>query len=74
MIVLLDVFRAYRVESCRDWLASNNIEYVCVPGNCTDKLQPMDLAVNKPFKCVMMKEFISGIVIKYTVSYSTASR
>ena len=33
--------------------------YTCVPANCTDKLQPMDLAVNTPFKDVMKKEFIA---------------
>ena len=59
MIVLFDVFRAHRVQSCKEWLASNNVEYVCVPANCTDKLQPMDLAVNKPFKHVMKTEFIA---------------
>ena len=59
MIVLFDVFRAHRVDSCKEWLACNNIEYVCVPANCTDKLQPMDLGVNKPFKDAMKKEFIA---------------
>ena len=35
IIVLFDVFRAHHVESCKEWFASNNIEYVCVPANCT---------------------------------------
>ena len=28
-----------------------------VPANCTDKLQPLDLSVNKPLKDVMKKRF-----------------
>ena len=48
IIVLFDIFRAHHVESCKERPASNNVEYVCIPGNCTAKLQPMDLAVNKP--------------------------
>ena len=28
-----------------------------MPANCTDKLQPLDLSVNKPFKDEMKKRF-----------------
>ena len=28
-----------------------------VPANCTDKLQPLDVAVNKPLKDELMKRF-----------------
>ena len=36
-------------------LEANNIYTVRVPANCTDKLQPMDLSVNKPAKEFMRK-------------------
>jgi len=34
-------------------LEDSNILYVTVPGNCTDRLQPLDLSVNKPAKSTM---------------------
>lgn len=39
MVVLFDVFRAHLVDSCKQWLSRNNIEFVCIPPNTTDKLQ-----------------------------------
>ena len=34
-----------------------NIRFVVVPADCTDKLQPMDLAINKPLKDAMKRKF-----------------
>ena len=38
-------------------LEENNILYVIVPANCTDKLQPLDLSINKPAKDYMKQRF-----------------
>ena len=38
-------------------LADNNIFYVLVRANCTDRLQPLDLSINKPAKDFMKKKF-----------------
>ena len=38
-------------------LADNDIFYVLVPANCTDRLQPLDLSTNKPAKDFMKKKF-----------------
>ena len=49
-LVLFDAFRGQCVEGVFKELENNNIFYVLVPANCTDKLQPLDLSVNKPAK------------------------
>ena len=38
-------------------LKDSNILYVTVPGNCTDRLQPLDLSVNKPAKDFLRSKF-----------------
>ena len=38
-------------------LAANNIVAVQLPPNCIDKLQPLDLSVNKPVKDGMKAKF-----------------
>ena len=38
-------------------LKEKNIDVVFVPASCTDMLQPLDLAINKPFKDYMKAEF-----------------
>ena len=48
-------------------LRDNNIYVVTIPDNCTDKLQPMDLSVNKVLKNSMKQQFsewYSSIVYK----------
>ena len=38
-------------------LEDNNILYVTVPNNCTNRLQPLDLSVNKPAKDFLQARF-----------------
>ena len=38
-------------------LDKHNIRYVQVPPICTDKLQPLDIAINKPLKDELKKQF-----------------
>jgi len=41
-------------------LEDNNILYVTMPNNCTDRLQPLDLSVNKPAKDFLQSKFQPG--------------
>ena len=41
-VVLFDVFKGQYVKSVFKILEDNNILYVIVPANCTNKLQPLD--------------------------------
>ena len=54
-LAIFDVFKGQCTEEVLQMLEENNIERVCVPANCTDRLQPLDLSVNKP-----AKEFLRG--------------
>ena len=56
-LTIFDVFRGQQTPALRELLEKNNIDHINVPANCTDKLQPLDLSVNKPFKDEMKKRF-----------------
>ena len=54
-------------------LEENNIQFVIVPtSNCTDRLQPLDLTVNKSVKTFMQVIFNSGMGMLYMSSCSRA--
>ena len=54
-LAIFDVFKGQQTESVLKMLEENNILVVSVPANCTDRLQPMDLSINKS-----VKEFMRG--------------
>ena len=47
---IFDNFRGQTTESILSLLRSHNIIPIQLPANCTDKLQPLDISVNKPMK------------------------
>lgn len=47
-------------------LDDNNIYYVIVPPNCTDKLQPLDVSINKLAKEYLRSKFQSWYASKIT--------
>ena len=49
-LVLFDVFKGQCTAEVLKLLKDNHILYVTIPNYCTDKLQPLDLSVNKPAK------------------------
>ena len=56
-LVLYDSFRGQTTEKIGTLLEKNNILSVMIPPNCTDKLQPMDISINKPVKNGMRARF-----------------
>ena len=54
-LVIFDEFKGQVTDDVYNMLDSNNIQVVKVPPNCTDRLQPMDLSINKP-----VKDFLRG--------------
>ena len=56
-LALFDCFRGQTTPDIIALLESHNIIVVQVPANCTDKLQPLDVSLNKPMKDEMKKRF-----------------
>ena len=49
-MVLFDMFQGQTTSNMHSLLAANNIVSIQLPPNYTDKLQLLDLSVNKPVK------------------------
>ena len=58
-LVLYDCFRGQTTAGIASLLEKHNINSVQIPANCTDKLQPMDISVNKPLKDELEARFQS---------------
>jgi hypothetical protein len=56
-LCIFDVFAAHRGDDLLEKLRQNNIHVVFVPASCTDRLQPLDLGINAPFKQSMKTFF-----------------
>lgn len=56
-VVIIDNFKGQITESCTSLLESENIHVCQLPPNTTDSLQPMDVAVNKPAKDFIRRNF-----------------
>ena len=56
-LVIFDELKGQVTDDIFSMLDSNNIQVVKIPPNCTDRLQPMDLSINKPVKRLFMNKF-----------------
>ena len=56
-LVIFDVFRGQTVPEVLELLEENHIHVAFVTSNCTDKLEPLDLSVNKPAKDHLRQKF-----------------
>ena len=57
-LLLLDVFKGQTVPSILLKLGQANIDHLFIPPNCTDRLQPLVVSINKPIKSYMKGRFI----------------
>ena len=58
-LVLFDNFKAQCTPRLLTLLDQNNINVVLIPPNCTDRLQPLDVSVNKAVKNQLQTQFQS---------------
>ena len=49
-LAIFDCFKGQNTTAMRRLLGEHNIASIIVPANCTDKLQPIDISINKPVK------------------------
>jgi hypothetical protein len=53
-MLILDSFCGHIVNSVKNRLVEKNTNIAVIPGGCTSKLQPLDVAINKSFKSKVM--------------------
>ena len=46
-LLMLDEFKGQTISRVLNLLQSNDLMYVIIPPNCTDRLQPLDVSVNR---------------------------
>ena len=56
-LAIFDHFKGQLTEKVTEVLEYHNIHSVLVPSRCTDRLQPLDVSVNKSAKCFLRGEF-----------------
>ena len=56
-LVIFDRFQGQCTPHILSLLSANNIHCAIVPGNCTDRLQPLDVSVNKSAKDFLREKF-----------------
>jgi len=49
-LAIFDVIKGQTTDAVYQMLRDNNIYVINIPANCKDKLQPMDLSINKTLK------------------------
>ena len=59
-IAIFDNFHGQTTVDILSHLKSHNIVPLQLPANCTDKLQPLDISVNKPMKDYLKTDFSNG--------------
>ena len=56
-IILLDSYRCHMMASVVTAIQDLGVEVLHIPGGCTGLIQPVDVGVNKPFKCHLRKQW-----------------
>ena len=76
-LCIFDVFRAQMGEEFLDFLYENDIKVVYVPAFCTDRLQPLDVSVQKAvhnhFRQSFEDWYVDEIVIQLNESRGRVS-
>ena len=72
-LVIFDEFTGQTTDEALGLLQENNISYVIVPPNTTDRLQPLDLSVNKAAKEFLRSQFQAWYASKISSQVKASS-
>ena len=72
-LAIFDCFKGQVTQRITDALEDHNIHSVIVPAGCTDRLQPLDLSVNKSAKAFLRSQFQDWYSAQVTEQLSTGS-
>ena len=61
-LVTWDNFAAHSTEAVKELCTKEKLHVLELPPNCTPFIQPLDVAVNRPFKAALKKSFHSWTV------------
>ena len=64
MLLIMDLETTHLSQSILDLFKENQSNYILIPTGAIRYLQPLDLAINKPFKDNMRKKY-TEFVIKF---------
>jgi hypothetical protein len=56
-LVIFDSFSGHIAQRVKDELHKNGFDIAVIPGGCTKYLQPLDLTVNRSFKCKLKRNW-----------------
>ena len=59
-LLVCDTFTGHMIEQVAEKLR-NNVTVAVIPGGCTSKIQPLDVCLNKPFKCYCRSQWIEYV-------------
>ena len=68
-LLLFDNFKGQYTEKLLKLLDTKIINAVLIPPNCTDRLQPLDLSVNKTAKDFCTNAFKNGMPLRFVHSW-----
>ena len=60
-LLTFDAFSAHKTDDVQSKLVENKSDILMIPPGCTYKCQPMDVCINKPFKAILCKCWVTYI-------------
>ena len=60
-LLTVDAFSAHKMDDVQSKLVENKSDILMIPPGCTSKCQPMDVCINKPFKAILRKCWVTYI-------------
>ena len=68
VVVIIETFKGQVTKRMTELMESHNIHTCLIPPNTIDRLQPMDVTVNKPAKAFLKQKFQMHVVYRTDLS------